>query len=192
MATPLPTIATNTEKTAFAVLEGNVILDTIKVAISDMSKKMTTSIGHLTGAIISFSEMIKEQNAALMVAASLSAPSTDETPKKAGKKSKDKGNWVDNVIANGLTKGTGQSIMTIAKDIGKWLLALVSVKAAFGAASVSIVRFGRLAGRLFWPLTLIIGSIGAASESWESFANGDIWDFYKHDILVNRNCCDIW
>ena len=175
MATPLPTIATNTEKTAFAVLEGNVILDTIKVAISDMSKKMTTSIGHLTGAIISFSEMIKEQNAALMVAASLSAPSTDETPKKAGKKSKDKGNWVDNVIANGLTKGTGQSIMTIAKDIGKWLLALVSVKAAFGAASVSIVRFGRLAGRLFWPLTLIIGSIGAASESWESFANGDIW-----------------
>lgn len=175
MATPLPTIAINTEETAFAVLEGNVILDTIKVAISDMSKKMTTSIGHLTGAIISFSEMIKEQNAAVMVAASLSAPSTDETPKNDRKKSKDKGNWVDNVIANGLTKGTGQSIMTIAKDIGKWLLALVSVKAAFGAASVSIVRFGRLAGRLFWPLTLIIGSIGAVSASWESFANGDIW-----------------
>jgi hypothetical protein len=39
----------------------------------------------------------------------------------------------------------------------------------------NIVKFGRLAGRLFLPITLIIGAIGAVSASWESFANGDIW-----------------
>jgi hypothetical protein len=71
MATPLPTIASNTEETAFAVLEGNEILEQLNVSILDMSKKMTTSIGHLTGAFMSFSEMIKEQNAALLAKLSL-------------------------------------------------------------------------------------------------------------------------
>ena len=76
MATPLPTIATNTEETAFAVLEGNVILDKVNIAISDMSSKMTKSIGHLTGAFMSFSQMIKDQNAAMLAKASLSADNT--------------------------------------------------------------------------------------------------------------------
>jgi hypothetical protein len=142
---PLPMIASNTEETAFAVLEGNEILEQLNVSILDMSKKMTTSIGHLTGAFMSFSEMIKEQNAAVLAKLSLAADGNADavgpsgatptgTPEEAKKKAdvamkgiwetiKSLGFW-GGAIAGGLVIGAGlilgqiENIKTYGRLIG--------------------------------------------------------------------------
>ena len=177
MATPLPTIATNTEETAFAVLKGNVILDKVNVAIFDMSKKMTSSIGHLTAAFISFTKDLKKQQAQMLNDAALSAPSTVKPKKKtAPSGSNDSGNFIDNVNEHGVRKAVGLSIVSsiasIFTNMTSWLTGIV---ATFGKIGKSILRFARFGTKLFLPLTIIIGAIGAISASWESFANGDIW-----------------
>ena len=179
MATPLPTIATNTEETAFAVLEGNVILDTINVAISDMSKKMTTSIGHLTGAFMSFTENLKEQQAALMAAASLSGDGNSGQNGPGRRTTNDSGgdnSFVDNILEKGLLQAAGISIMaSLTSIVTSTVTFFTGIVKTFKNIGKNIVKFGRLARRLFLPITLIIGAIGAVSASWESFANGDIW-----------------
>lgn len=174
---PLPIIASNTEETAFAVLEGNVILEKVNIAITDMSKKMTTSIGHLTGSLISFAEAVREQQAAMLAKASLSADDTVSPVKSKGNKdNKDKNNFVDNVIENGLMKAAGMSIISsmagIFTNMTTWMTGIVTTFTNIGK---NIIKFGKLGGRLFVPITLIIGTIGAISASWESFAKGDIW-----------------
>ena len=173
---PLPMIASNTEETAFAVLEGNVILEKVNIAITDMSEKMTTSIGHLAAAFMSFSGMIKEQQAALMAAASLSADGNSGQNEPDRRTTNDKGNLIDNINDKGLFKGAGMSIMAslsgIFTNMMTWMTGIVTTFTKIGK---SLLRFGKLGGRLFLPITLIIGAIGAVSESWESFASGDIW-----------------
>ena len=177
MATPLPTIAINTEETAFAVLEGNVILEKVNVSILDMSRKVTSSLGHLTGAFISFTENLKEQQAAILAAAALSAPSSPASSEDGdGNNKKNKGGFIDNVIEGGLMKAAGISIAaSISSIITSIMASMTGIVTAFTRIGRGLLRFGRLAGRLFLPITLIIGSIGAISASWESFANGDIW-----------------
>ena len=177
MATPLPTIATNTEETAFAVLKGNVILDKVNVAIFDMSKKMTSSIGHLTAAFISFTKDLKEQQDQMLNDAALSAPSTVKPASKPDPSgSNDSGNFIDNVNEHGFRKAVGLSIVSsiasIFTNMTSWLTGIV---ATFGKIGQSILKFARFGTKLFLPLTIIIGAIGAISASWESFANGDIW-----------------
>jgi len=83
MATPLPTIATNTEETAIAVLEGNDILEKVNVSILDMRDRVTTVLNDLTNTFKSFTESLKEQQAALINALSL-APNNDAPGRPPG------------------------------------------------------------------------------------------------------------
>lgn len=79
MATPLPTIATNTEETAFAVLEGNDLLKDMKVSITEMGIRITSTFGSLTDIFTSFIENLREQQAALLAAAALGGNSERPT-----------------------------------------------------------------------------------------------------------------
>lgn len=177
MATPLPTIATNTEETAFAVLEGNDILKDLNISIIDMSRKVTSALGHLTGAFISFTKDLKDQQAAVLAAAALAASSSAPEGDDSGdNKKKNKSNFLDNTIEKGLMQAAGISIAAsiagIVTSMTTWLTGIVTT---FTKIRTGLMIFARLGGRLFLPLTLIIGAIGAVSASWESFANGDIW-----------------
>ena len=181
MATPLPIIASNTEETAFAVLEGNEVLEKINVAILDMSRKLTSSVGYLTGAFMSFTENIKEQQAALMSKLSLAEPPTEETGGRRGgdrtrRTETDTGNFLDNVLEKGILQAAGISIMaSLTSIVASTVTFFTGIVTTFKNIGKNIVKFGRLARKLFLPITLIIGAIGAVSKSWESFSNGDIW-----------------
>ncbi len=177
MATPLPTIATNTEETAFAVLEGNVILEKVNVSIIDMRDKVTTVLNDLTNTFKSFTESLREQQAALVNALSL-APNNDASGDdgEGDNKKKNKGSFLDNTIEKGLMQAAGISIAAsiagIITSMTTWLTGIVTT---FTKIGTGLIKFAKLGGRLFLPITLIIGAIGAVSASWESFANGDIW-----------------
>jgi hypothetical protein len=153
MATPLPTIATNTEETAFAVLEGNVILDKVNIAISDMSNKMTTSIGHLTGAFMSFSQMIKDQNAAMLAKASLSADNTVGVVDPSGAGAGAGGADPPNVNA-----GMGDIMKTI-KSLGFWGVAIVGGLALSGGLILGQIENIKTYGRLIKNIVNTIGDI---------------------------------
>jgi hypothetical protein len=177
MATPLPTIATNTEETAIAVLEGNDILEKVNVSILDMRDRVTTVLNDLTNTFNSFTESLKEQQAALINALSL-APNNDagEGDGEGGNNRKNKTSFLDNVIEKGLMQAAGISIAAsiagIITSMTTWLTGIVTT---FTKIGTGLIKFAKLGGRLFLPITLIIGAIGAVSASWESFANGDIW-----------------
>jgi len=177
MASPLPMIVSNTEETAYAALEGNEILEKVNVAIVNMSSGIVSSLGHLTGAFMNFSEYLKEQNAAMLAKLSLSEPSTDSDDNKPKRKSKkDDNGLVDNILEKGLMKAASISILAslsgIFTNMTTWLGGIVTTFTKLGK---NIVKFAKLGGKLFLPLTLIIGAIGAISASWQSFAEGDIW-----------------
>jgi hypothetical protein len=177
MASPLPMIASNTEETAYAALEGNEILEKVNVAIINMSSGVVSSLGQLTGAFMNFSEYLREQNAAMLAKFSLSEPSTDQNDSEPKRKpKKDSNGFIDDTIEKGLMQAAQISILAsltgIFTNMTTWMGGIVT---AFTKIGKNIVKFAKLGGRLFLPLTLIIGSIGAISASWKSFAEGDIW-----------------
>ena len=112
---------------------------------------MTKSIGHLTGAFMSFSQMIKEQNAAMLAKASLSADNTVGVvdPSGAGAGGADPPN---------VNAGMG-SISETIKSLGFWGVAIVGGLALSGGLILGQIENIKTYGRLIKRIVNTIGEI---------------------------------
>ena len=95
---------------------------------------------------------------------------------KSSRAKKGGSGWAQNVLDKGVMKGTGISILDSILGIFTGITSgFRGILKTFGNIGTKVLLLARLGGRLFWPLTLIIGSIGALTKSWDTFASGDIW-----------------
>lgn len=99
----------------------------------------------------------------------------DRLKKSRGKQSST--GLVDNINEKGLLKGTGTSLLSgitgIFATIGGYVTKFINV---FKKVGGFIAKFGKLASRLFLPLTLAIGAISGIVAGWKDFTEGNYWE----------------
>lgn len=82
-----------------------------------------------------------------------------------------------NIADKGLFGGVGLSLFSGIGSIFGTITKMVSgIVASFVSFGSKLKLLGRVAGRLFLPVTLAIGAIEGITAGWEDFQKGNYWD----------------